>query len=137
MILILLLIIMMIITILLPLLIAGALRGGRGGRRGEGVGLYIYIYIYIYIYRERERESCLLHALWSRVRGEEFGAIMQEKLGGRLRSETPAAPGVRFDPEGRCAQTGGRKRGGASLNKRGCPGAVQRDRLTGPRWAPA
>ena len=37
--------------------------------------IYIYIYIYIYI-------QVLLHALWSRVRGEEFGAIMQEKLGG-------------------------------------------------------
>ena len=52
------------------------------------IHIYIYIYthdsnIYIYILRERERErDRLLHALWNRVRGEEFGAIMLEKLGG-------------------------------------------------------
>ena len=52
------------------------------------IQIHIHIYIYIYIYIV----VVLLHALWSRVRGEEFGAIMQEKQGGRLRSETPEAP---------------------------------------------
>ena len=68
--------------------------------------MYMYVYIYIYIY-------IVLHALSSRVRGEEFGAIMQEKQGGVSGRKRPRHRGVRFDPMG--VMPNGKRGKGASV----------------------
>ena len=102
------------------------------------------MYIYIYTERERERERYRV------VCCTRFGAESVAKNSGRscrtkntgrwgASGRRRAAPGVRFDPEGLCAKTGGGKNGaiaqpgsGQAMNSRRCSTGPSK----GPGWAP-